>query len=433
MQRKQSFKILGGILILMALTLALGGISGAQVSYKVIYPTGSGYGDCYYPHAAVIFDAAGNLYGTCPAGGSTDWGTVFELSPNPDGTWTPSVLYTFPSCGSPVGPGGGCPLAPVIFDANGNLYGTAVAGGLPGCTVWAGYGCGVVFELTPNSGGTWSESVLYTFTGGADGANPFAGLVLDATGNLYGTTAGGGTDGYGVVFKLTPGSGGNWTESVLHSFTGGDDGAYPQASVIFDAAGNLYGTAAGGFHGQGVIFKMAPNPDGSWSETVIRTGSRLGSNPYGGLIFDKAGNLYGTVSTDKIGGWGNGAVFELTPNPDGSWTPQLLYRFIPGGSDGSNPQATLTFDSAGNLYGTTVNGGIVNCGNYSGCGTVFQLRPNSEGGWTERVIHRFVGGEIDGYPYAGVTFDKAGNLYGAAAWFFGDIFEISPSPGQPGR
>lgn len=430
MQPKQSFRIIRGILILVALTLALEGVSGAKVTYNVIYAGA----DCYYPHASLIFDAAGNLYGTCPNGGADNWGTVFELSPNPDGTWTPTVLYSFPSCGYNVEPGGGCPMAPVVFDANGNLYGTAVAGGLPGCTVWVGYGCGVVFELTPNSDGTWSESVLYTFTGGADGANPFAGLILDTAGNLYGTTANGGTRGYGVVFKLTPGSGGNWTESVLHSFVGGEDGAYPEASVIFDAAGNLYGTTPGGAHGLGVVFKLAPNPDGSWSESVIRTGDKYGSNPYGGLIFDQAGYLYGTVSTDQISGWGNGGIFRLTPNPEGPWAVQFLYRFVPGGSNGANPQATLTFDSEGNLYGTTVNGGIVNCGNWSqyGCGTVFQLQP-ANGRWTERVIHRFVGGEADGYPYAGVTFDKAGNLYGAAQWAFGDIFEISPSRDEPVR
>ena len=265
------------------------------------------------PLCTLIFDAAGNLYGTTFFGGAHNQGTVFKLAPNSDGTWTESVLLSF------TGPDGAGPSAGLTFDADGNLYGTTNYGGPAGCTIGTGVMCGVVFKLAPNSDGTWTESVLHSFlTSGADGAGPYAGLTLDAAGNLYGTTVQGGsaacTDGCGVVYKLAPSLGGTCTESVLHSFTGGADGAGPWAGLVFDAAGNLYGTAIQGgsaacTNGCGVVFKLTPTASG-WSETVVRTFLGLAKNPLAPVIFDPKGNLFGTTST---GSTNFGAVFEITP------------------------------------------------------------------------------------------------------------------------
>jgi uncharacterized repeat protein (TIGR03803 family) len=230
-----------------------------------------------------------------------------------------------------------------------------------------------VFKLAPNPDGTWTESVLYSFTGGADGGSPWAALVFDAAGNLYGTTWVGGADGKGAVFKLTPNPDGTWTESVLYSFTGGADGAYPAAGVIFDAAGNLYGTTGGG------------------------------------------------------GADDNGAVFKLTPDPDGSWTESVLHSFT-GGADGGGPVTALIFDAAGNLYGTTAGGGsrLLNICRGLGCGVVFELTPTSTG-WSETVLNEFLGKAAD--PEAPVIFDPKGNLYGTT-WSgtgnYGVVFEITP-------
>ena len=299
--------------------------------------------------------------------------------------------------------------ASLIFDQVGNLYSTTTLGG-------AGYG--TVFELTPNQDGSWTESVLYSFTGGADGADPFAGLIFDQAGNLYGTTYQGGSAGVGTVFQLTQTKNGNWSESVLHSFTG-SDGSYPVGGVILDANGNLYGaTTAGGkgscyvfAPGCGTIFDLTPNLDGTWTENVLYSfkGVTDGSYPdHGSLLFDAAGNLYGATAAGGKGscgvfGPGCGTIFELIPNSDGTWKEQVLHRFS-GGKDGATPEPTLIFDQSGNLYGTTLLGGA------HGVGNVFEVTPNADGSWKEKVLHQFKGG--DWGPWAGVIFDRAGNLYG---------------------
>lgn len=249
------------------------------------------------------------------------------------------------------------------------------------------------------SGSVWAQSTyktLYEFKGGNDGDGPWAGLVFDGAGNLYGTTFSGGPQSAGTVFELTPNSSGEWAESVLYSFAFGTDGFEPMSSLIFDAAGNLYGTTALSVCDEcGVVFKLAPTADG-WTETVLHgfTGGADGGSPVAGLISDGAGNLYGTGYN---GGWGEfGGVFELTPNADGSWTEHTLYIFKR--PDGEHPWDRLIFDSAGNLYGTTSSG------------TVFKLAPSSDGSWTRHTLYRFTGGKDGSSPYAGVTFDSAGNL-----------------------
>jgi len=335
------------------------------------------------------------------------------------------TLYRFTG-----GEDGAQPLAGLVFDELGALYGTASQGGnLANCN---GYGCGVVFKLTPNPDGSWSESVLYEFCSLAncdDGANPFAGLTIDKSGNLYGTTYGGHRDG--IVFKLTPNLDGSWTESVLYEFcslANCDDGADPFGRPIFDAAGNLYGTAGwgGGDSNAGVVFELTPNPDGSWSESTLYTftGGKDGWRPLAGLTIDGAGNLYGTTNQggnlSYCGGEGCGVVFELTPRANGSWKQSVLHRFTD--KDGSGPWAGVTVDGRGNLYGTAEKGGA------HGFGVVFGLTL-SDGKWTKRTLHQFGGWNDGAFPEGDLLLDPAGKLYGTASWLgrygFGVVFELS--------
>ncbi len=353
--------------------------AAAQATENVLYEFGAPNSGAD-PQGPLVFDAAGNLYGTTQSGGAYGWGTVFQLSPGPGG-WTQTELYSFTS-----GKDGGAPYAGLAIDAAGNLYGTTVLGGdLGGVNCYVEGGCGTVFELSRDSGGKWTETVLYAFGGGRDGNAPEAAVTLDSQGNIYGTTTNGGSQtsyGYGTVFRLTN-TAGVWKESVLHRFTDGTDGGYPVSSVTVDAAGNVYGTTAGGGneacnppHGCGLVFKLSPNANGSWRETVLHSflGGKDGSGPLAGLIFDAAGNLYGT--TNAGGGAatcpdalspGCGMVFELSPAQSG-WKETVLHAFT-GGKDGGSPWAPLTWDAAGNLYGNTYIGGSKRLRHF-----LFQLR-----------------------------------------------------------
>jgi uncharacterized repeat protein (TIGR03803 family) len=266
----------------------------------------------------LTFDAAGNLYGTTQYGGrgALGSGTVFKLTPNQDGSWTENVLYNFCSLMNCLD--GKDPYGSLVFDQLGNLYGTTVQGGFNEL--------GVVFKLTPNGGGSWTERVLYRFcslTKCRDGAGPYAGVIFDPAGNLYGTTDGGGTVGDGVAFRLMPNRDGTWTESVLHNFcslTDCADGQQPYGGLIFDQSGNLYGTTYYGGSvdyclqsgGCGVVFRLAPNPKAGWKETVLHAFvDHPGALPFESLTFDAAGNLYGTTLGDFAKT--HGSVFEITP------------------------------------------------------------------------------------------------------------------------
>jgi len=356
----------------------------------------TGGADGLSPFGGLVRDDEGNLFGTTTGGGSASLpaGTVFKLEPpaQPGGTWTETVLHSF--CSAANCTDGNTPYVGVIRDDKGNLYGTTVGGG-EGCTDYGG--CGVVFKLDRKG----NETVLYSFcpTGGygncTDGQSPNA-VIQDAAGDLYGTTEYGGGDlascggGCGVVFKLAPPAqaGGAWTETVLYSFTGGTDGGEPFASVIQDAAGNLYGTTSGGgdpacslnyFPGCGVVFKLAPpaQAGGAWTETVLYsfTGGTDGGYPVGGVIQDAADNLYGTT---LFGGLDSsycsfdcGVVFKL----DTAGNETALYSFT-GLADGNNPYSGLIQDAPGNLYGTTGYGGDFSgtfCQGNTGCGVVFKV------------------------------------------------------------
>jgi uncharacterized repeat protein (TIGR03803 family) len=393
-----------------------GGGSGSENS---LYSFAGG-NDPRLPFAGLIFDKAGNLYGTTEFGGTDNQGTIFEITPNSNGSWTESVLYNFTG-----GEDGGQPYGSLVFDSSGNLYGTTNFGGSTNCSL----GCGTVFELTPGSGG-WTESVLYTFTGGTDGREPYARLLLDASGNLYGTTLLGGnvgsvcSSGCGTVFKLTHGSSG-WTESVLYAFEGGTDGASPYDGLAFDPTGNLYGSAyAGGTSSNGTIFKLTPGSSG-WTESVIQAfaGGYDGTHPYSDLIFDATGNLYGTAY--QGGHEGYGIVFQLQPSSNGRWKEKVLHGFA--NTPAGNPVAGLVMDTAGNLYGTTMLGAVTAaCAN--GCGALFKLTPSTGGGWSYKVVHDF-GQGTDGYhPTGDLILDSTGNLYGTTqaggAQGSGMVFQI---------
>jgi uncharacterized repeat protein (TIGR03803 family) len=419
--------VLAATTVVLAVTLLLAAGAWGATTYKVLHQFKGQSNDGIIPYGGVIFDSAGRLYGTTKwgYGGGCDsqgCGAAFQLTPNSDGTWTESILYGF----SDWGPPGTWPLSGLVFDGADNLYGTTPYGGSQSCGE-NGSGCGVVFELASNLDGTWTESTLYSFTGGSDGAYPNANVIFDISGNLYGTTPGGGAYGYGAAFILTPNSGGTWTEKVLHQFKGAKDGASPYGSLVFDQSGNLYGTtSAGGVYGKGNVYELIPQANGSWTEKVLHQfkGGNDGANPYAHVVFDASGNLYGT--TWAGGAHGEGNVFKLIPNSNGSWTEKVLYQFK-GGNDGANPYAGTVFDSTGSLYGTTARGGPANIG------TVFNLVPDSNGKWRERVLHRFQT-LYASEPYDDLILDGTGNIYGTAAGAncrrnnssCGVVFEITP-------
>jgi uncharacterized repeat protein (TIGR03803 family) len=333
------------------------------------------------------------------------------------------ILHNFSAAGD-----GALPMGPVSIDQAGNLYGTAQQGGS---------GNGMVFRLK-QAQSDWVLNPLYTFTGGNDGAYPVAGVTIGPNGILYGTAYWQGSNDLGTVFSLRPAPQapktplGGWSETVLHTFTGGNDGVYPYSNLIFDGAGNLYGTTlAGGKGGGGVVFQLTPKQGGGWTENVLYGfpislyGTPYGANPYAGVVFDRLGNLYGTTWTGGSGagplcafGAGCGTVFQLTPSA-GGWTENVLYNFQ-NGSDGANPNG-LIIDASGNVYGTTS----------SWAGTVFELSP-SNGGWKYSLLYSFTG-NINGGPRGNLTMDQAGNLYGTTfqdgSYSSGSVFKLTPSNG----
>lgn len=323
------------------------------------------------PTAGLISDSAGNLYGTTYYGDRAAGGMVYRL----DHAGHETVLYRFTG-----GSDGGNPYAGVIRDSAANLYGTTFYGGSSNA--------GAIYRIDPNG----HEAVLYSFTGGNDGRYPFGGVVRDSAGNLYGTTYIGGASGNGVVYKLDP----SGNLAVLHNFSGGTDGMWPFAGVVLDTSGNLYGTARNGGSGfGGIVYRLDP----AGNETVLHNfsgGGVDGWGPQSGVILDADGNLYGTTS---YGGTTNngGSVFKVDP----AGMATLLYSFT-AGADGGHPNGGLVRDAAGTLYGTTLAGGAANQG------VVFKL----DAAGVETVLYNFTGAADGGAPYAGVMLDKAGQLYG---------------------
>jgi uncharacterized repeat protein (TIGR03803 family) len=425
MTKRNNWK-LAGLMLLCAATLVMAPAVTAQITYSNLHTfVRDGVGGSE-PIAALVLDGDGNLYGTTDSGGSHQLGTVFKLTPGVDGKWTETVLFNFAGAKT-----GSNPVGQLIFDQAGNLYGTTSSGG--------SNNFGTVFELSPGTNGKWTEKLLHNFAGGTDGLEPNAGVIFDGAGNLYGTTfRGGGStncwEGCGTVFELSPTAGAPWTETVLYRFCpekGCSDGETPYASVILDSAGNLYGTtgwggnaACGSGMGCGVVFELSPNGSGGWTQSVIHTFCTIsncpdGANPLDSLIFDQAGNLYGTA--EQGGTVGGGIVFELSPGSGGSWTGKVLHNFR--GTDGDAPYANLIFDSTGNLFGTTFEGGA------GGGGVVYELSPNSKGGWNEITLHNFYDNP-GAILWSGVIMDSAGNLYGTTYGdsnnTFGSVYKITP-------
>jgi uncharacterized repeat protein (TIGR03803 family) len=297
------------------------------------------------------------------------------------------------------GKDGGNPYAGPILDSKGNLYGTTLYGGV--------YGYGAVFELSLGPDGQWTEYVLHSFNlDGQDGIRPYSSLVMDASGNLYGTTEIGGAYSLGTAFELSPGPNG-WTEKILHSFNAdGTDGYNPYANLILDTHGNLYSTTYyGGTGSVGTVFELSPNPDGSWKETIINNFDYThGGEPYGGLVWDHSGNLYGT--TEYGGDYQHGTVFELKHHAKGKWQEIVLHSFNPNDGDGFLPYGGLAIDKSNRFYGTTLYGG-----NTFANGAVFKVQ-RVKGVWQESVIHSFSDQNDGFYPYGPLAIDSAGRLYG---------------------
>jgi uncharacterized repeat protein (TIGR03803 family) len=374
-------------LLWLACAVAIQTVASAQAPASEIVLHNFPGPDDGNPSARVIQDSAGNFYGTTYYGGTAKAGVVYRL----DTTGHYTVLYNFMG-----GADGYYPYAGVIQDSAGNLYGTTISGGTAG---W-----GTVYKLDP----TGHETVLHSFTGGADGSGPYAGVIGDSAGNLYGTTEVGGTANQGVVYKLD--SAGH--ETVLYSFMGGADGSEPFAGVIGDSAGNLYGTTrSGGTGGIGVVYKLDP----TGHEMVLHSFIGADGNyPAAGVIRDSAGNLYGT--TEYGGTEGFGVVYKL----DSTGHETVLHSF-PGGADGAVPSGGVIRDSAGNLYGTTQQGGSA-----WGYGVVYKLDSSGQ----ETVLHSFSGTDGGGVPIAGLILGPGGNLFGTTydygKYGGGVLFAIKP-------
>ncbi len=380
------------------LTLVLATVSHAE-TFNILHNFGAA-GDGNTLAGPLLKDSAGNLYGMTVGGGTHNMGTVYRLSPTSTGVFQETILYSFKG-GSADGAG---PTGPLVRDSAGNLYGVTQNGGIIAtvCSlpVVPNTGCGVIFKLHPTTTGGWAETVLHRFTG-TDGGNSLAGLVLDSKGNFYGATPVGGSKGQGTVYKLSLTSTG-WKETVLHSFTGGTDGASPmmfQTALTLDGLGNIYGSTYSGGSSTadaGVIFELVPQTSGAWTEKILHTfqSGADGSEPLTGVILDKSGNVYGT--TLKGGTQlGSGVVFKLTAA--NGYTKTVLHNFDASTDPAKSNAHGVFFDANGNLFGTT---------EYA----LYELTP-APTEWTETLLMDF--DEIGGVPvYAPAIMDAQGHIWG---------------------
>jgi uncharacterized repeat protein (TIGR03803 family) len=387
---------------------------------KVLYRfPGGNHGD--NPNSGIVFDSNGNAYGTTYSGGTYGWGTVFSLVQSKGG-WKMQVLYSFLGTSDGFNPTGN-----LVIDASGNLYGTTLNGGSGNCQNNNYYYCnGTVFELAHSNGG-WKHVVLYNFCSRnacTDGAGP-AGLTFDKAGNLYGSTFIGGQEceeGCGTVYKLSL-SHGSWTEKVLHAFNEQGDGEFPNPGITVDESGNLYGTTCcGSGYGYGGVF-MLKQGKRRWREVMLYAfdGSPNNRNPNGYLTLDSVGNIFGTTSDGSTGcSYECGMVFELSRSKNGQWVESAVYTF--DGTHGASPNAGLVLDGTGNFYGSTLLGG-----NY-GFGEVFELTPGKT--WTIELLYSFSGEGADQSPNPGLIFGSGGHLYGTTptsgynSQYYGEVFEV---------
>jgi uncharacterized repeat protein (TIGR03803 family) len=418
--KRHAAAIVFSILLLPSLVLLAPG--AAAQNFRVLH-TFTGGQDGAYPYAGLVIDKNDNLYGTANLGGrgscppaNVGCGTVFKLVHSKSG-WTFQRLYAFRG-----GNDGQGPYGRVTLRSDGNLYGTTIAGGIQTCPS----GCGTVLELRPPIASCqvtpcpWTETVLYRFKGNSDGFYPSGDLAFNPAGNIYGTTTQGGSIGPGTVYELKP-SNGKWSESIVWSLTGGEDGGNPYSGVILDSAGNIFGTAiAGGTNNSGSVFELTSSKSG-WTETTLHDffGVSNGVTPQAGLLLDKSGNLIGATEGD--GSNHGGTVYSLTARK-GGWSLSTIDA-LPGPGGDAGPWAKLSMDATGKLYGTTQ--GYPPAGDY---GTVFELT-HSSSGWKETILHHFTGGGDGEVPYSTLVFDAKGNLYGTTnlgGSGYGVVFEITP-------
>jgi uncharacterized repeat protein (TIGR03803 family) len=390
--------------LVTVLLSALAAPAAKGQTYNVLYTFTGGSDGAFPYYGSLVQDKAGSLYGTTQGGGSSGYGTVFKVTQG----GTETVLYSFTG-----GADGGYPYAGLVLSGNA-LYGNTTYGGSEKCYDGYAYGCGVVFEVNIKAR---TETVLHTFTGGSDGGYPWASLVEDDKGNLYGTTEDGGASGYGAVFEVVPKT---KKETVLHSL---DDkhGAYPYSGLTLNTTERvLFGTTRfGGSSDSGVVFSLAIGT-GTYNVLYNFTGWSDGGAPWGTLALDPSGNLYGTTlygGSDNCT-YGCGTVFKVVPRTK---KESVLYSF-PGGASGYNPYSGVIRDKKGNLYGTALRGGSSDC--IGGCGTVFDVVKGAES-----VLHTFDGSD-GAYPFCGLTMDSKGNLYGTTytggSDDWGVVWEITP-------
>jgi uncharacterized repeat protein (TIGR03803 family) len=398
---------LKNVLLILAL-IALSVLANAQTESTVYTFSET---TSFWPQGALLEDSVGNLFGTTRGGGSYGVGTVMELSPPSvsGGAWTLTTLYNF----IPYGSGGYVPMSDLVRDQAGAFYGTFFAGGDPTCN------CGGVYKLVPpaQSGGAWTESMLYAFKGNSDGRLPVqaAALALTKSGTLYGVTSRGGTWDSGVLYQLTTRNGKTYSESVLYSFGDLADASTPSGPILLDSSGNLYGvTSLGGAFNQGTLYKFVPAANGQLAtESLLYSfggSTTTGSYPDGNLVFDVGGDIYG-VTNGGGDAAGDGVVYMLTPTKT-TWTESVLFSFTT--DTGTNPVGGLSWNHKTNqLYGTTSSQNM----HPAGDGTVFKLSPPAvKGGtWTQATLFQFTYRVNGGYPTGAVTLDsKTGTLYGTA-------------------
>jgi uncharacterized repeat protein (TIGR03803 family) len=406
------------VLFLLVAAFVLAAVNSAFAGPETTLHSFAAQGHGASPQSGLISDAAGNLYGVTSTGGAYNYGTVFEFVSNQEGGWDQKILYAFKG-----GNDGIYPEGQLVFDAAGNLYGTTYWGGNVGGCLYGG--CGTVFELKHNSDGSWTESLLRNFANDKFGGDLEYGLVFDKAGNLYGTSWVGGAQGGGIIFELSPSTGGTWAETILYEFTFGGGNAppvsWPKGRIVLDAAGNIYGILSEGGDacpgGCGAVYELSPISGGTWSLTILHEFAGPGSDgalPLHGLVMDQTGNLYGVTSGGGSGtgtgcNYGCGTVFKMTKS-GGQWIENILYNFQ-GTNDGKDPDSELTFDAAGNLYGATYDGGGLGTCTDGGCGTVFELTPGG-GQWNETQLWKFSGISDGASPSSGLLLTPGGQLLG---------------------
>ncbi|HTS08610.1 MAG TPA: Ig-like domain-containing protein [Candidatus Eisenbacteria bacterium] len=396
-----SMKLKALFLVVFSAVLLLGARLAVAQTESVLYSF-TGTPDGQTPTSRLTFHN-GNLYGTTHDGGAYGQGSVFQLVPNGSGGWKETTIYSFCPGGAACVDGANPYYAYLTFDSAGNMYGTAFNGGT--------LGNGLIFELSP-SGSGWLQTVLYNFANSPDGANPINGLIMDGSGNLYGTTyAGGAAGGNGSIFEMSKTAGG-WIETPLYSISSNGSG------LIIDSTGNIFGTSFNN------VFKLTSNGQGGYIFSTLFSfnpakAATQGSNPMGTLAFDSAGRLWGT--TEAGGANNDGVVYRLTKGSNG-WTQAVMGSF--NQTYGTNPTAGLVFDSTGNMFGTTQLGGV-----YGG-GTVYEISPNGKT-YTPRIVFRFNGTDGGGID-APVILDSTGILYGTSytggTVGAGTVFAVNPHP-----